>query len=151
MKCALCKGKTKATTTTIEVRLGSHVIRGTVPATACVACDEVFVEGEDYERFERGVALAIVKAGVVTGETFRFLRKVAGFQSKVLAPKLGTTAATMSRWENGTRPVDKATWLALAMLVTDGMKPALRPAAVIAAAEHPKSLPSRLSSSALHA
>ncbi len=120
MKCAQCGGKEmRAATMDHEVRIGDRVVRGAVPTMKCPKCGDTLTAGPDLERMELEVAEQVIAAGIVDGDTFRFLRHQLGMQAKALAPLLGTTAETISRWEKGVRDVDRPSWLALAMLVTD--------------------------------
>ncbi len=120
MKCAQCGNKDlKASTVEHEVRIGDRVVRGMVPTMKCPKCGDTLTEGTDLERMEAEVAEAVIGAGIVDGGTFRFLRHQLGMQAKDLAPLLGTSPETISRWEKGVRDVDRPAWLALAMLVAD--------------------------------
>ena len=47
------------------------------------------------------------------------MRKAAGFRAAEFADLLGVTEGTVSRWENGHAPVDRAAWAALAAIVTE--------------------------------
>jgi DNA-binding transcriptional regulator YiaG len=54
----------------------------------------------------RAIAGALVrKPGRLAGPEFRFLRTFMGYQAKELAPILGTSTFTMSRWETGKEPI----------------------------------------------
>lgn len=61
----------------------------------------------------------VARSGNVSGDTFRFLRKVLGLQAKELSEIIGTPAETISRWEKGVRDVDKFAWVTLAAMVID--------------------------------
>lgn len=144
MKCVTCKydGPMTPTTESHETRLGDRVVRGEVPAAACPSCGEVYVEGAALEQLELEIADAIVRAGIVDGATFRFLRHALGLQAKELAPLLGTTPETISRWETGVRDVDHAAWLALALLAADRRDGRTRARTIVDAAAHePGALP----------
>lgn len=143
MRCVSCdyEGQMEATTEAHEVTVGDRTICGDVPAAKCPRCGEVYVEGSDLERFELEVAEAIVRAGVVSGATFRFLRHRLGMQAKDLAALLDTTPETISRWEKGQRDVDRAAWLTLAMLVADRKDGRNRARPIVDAAAHPGTLP----------
>lgn len=143
MKCEQCGHVgLKETTTTHEVRVGDHVVRGTVPAETCPKCKEVYVRGDALERLELEVASLVGRAGHVTGDTFRFMRKALGLQAKELGELIGTPPETISRWENGARDVDRFAWVTLASMVLDkagGREPITR--TLLGAIVKPTSLP----------
>lgn len=62
---------------------------------------------------EAAVARALVAAGAADGDTLKWLRKTAGLRAADLADLLGVTAKTVSRWETGETPIDRATLLTL--------------------------------------
>lgn len=144
MRCVSCdyEGKMSAAVEPHEVNVGDRVVKGEVPASKCPRCGEIYIEGRDLERFEFEVAEAIVKAGVVSGAMFRFLRHRLGMQSKDVAVLLDTTPETITRWERGQRDVDRAAWLALAMLFADRKDGRNRARPIVDAAAHPTPLPS---------
>src|SRR5262245_8374410 len=98
MRCVSCgyEGKMQAKTERHEVKVGDQGVKGLVPASACPTCNEVYIEGKDLDRLELEVADAVIRAGIVDGATFRFLRHALGMQAKELAPLLGTTPETIS-------------------------------------------------------
>ena len=90
-----------------------------IPARQCTKCAETYTDGADMERAEFEVARRVADSGVVTGETFRFMRRALGLQSKELAELLGVEPESVTRWEKGDRTMAPLAWLALAMLVVD--------------------------------
>lgn len=120
MKCVQCgHNGLKETTTTHEVHVGEHVVRGILPAEVCPKCKEVYVSGDAMERMELQVAANIARSGNVSGDSFRFMRKALGLQAKDMLEVIGTPPETISRWEKGVRDVDRFAWIALAMMVLD--------------------------------
>ena len=143
MKCVQCgHDGLKATTTALEVRIGDHLVRGSVPAEACPKCKEVYVDGRVHERFELRVASDVARSGNMSGESFRFMRKSLGFHAKALGELIDTPPETISRWETGSRPVDRFAWITLATMVIDQAEartPATRD--VLRAVAKPKPFP----------
>ena len=75
--------------------------------------------GGALEAFERAVDVAIAQEGPARGDTFRRLRKALGMPAAELAELLAVRAETVSRWETGATPVDRAAWSTLAAMVLE--------------------------------
>src|SRR2546428_12578910 len=65
-----------------------HTFTTQVPATRCLACQQVVIQGEHVRRFERRGAPEIAKAGLRTGEAVRDLRNTLGMSESALARTL---------------------------------------------------------------
>lgn len=98
--------------------VGGHTFEGTVPAQVC-PCGEALISHQALGHFEAAVARALVTAGAADGDTLKWLRKTAGLRAADLADLLGVTAKTVSRWETGETPIDRATLLTLGRLADD--------------------------------
>ncbi|HYV66413.1 MAG TPA: hypothetical protein VE964_09230 [Myxococcales bacterium] len=96
---------------TIEVC--GHIFASQVPATRCLACQQVVIQGEHVRQFERRIAVEIAKAGLRGGEAFRFLRKALGMSEAAFASLIDVTAECVAYWETDKWLVDPR---ALAML-----------------------------------
>ena len=83
-----------------------HTFTTQVPATRCLACQQVVIQGEHVRRFERRVAAEIAKAGLRTGDAFRFLRTALGISENGLAGLLDVPAEYVGYWETAKWPVD---------------------------------------------
>ena len=121
MKCTNCgssKFRRGSTEETFKVGDGRQFVVQ-MPATVCTACGDAYVEGPALELAEREIARRLAASGEPTGASFRFMRKALGIPAKTLAAELGIAAETISRWENGDRPVDAPTWLLLAGMVRE--------------------------------
>jgi transcriptional regulator with XRE-family HTH domain len=55
-------------------------------------------------------------------ETFKFMRKALGLRAVDIAELLDVAAETLSRWETGQRPVDRASWIAVSAMVLDKLE-----------------------------
>jgi YgiT-type zinc finger domain-containing protein len=120
MKCIKCGHEgLKKSMVTHEIRIGDHLVRGTVPAEVCTKCKESYVSGDALERLELQVAADVARSGHVNGDSFRFMRKALGYQAKELSEVIDTPAETISRWEKNARPVDRFAWVTLATMVID--------------------------------
>ena len=56
--------------------------------------------------FERALVAELAR-GEVGPQAFRFLRRAAGLQGSRLAELLDVTPGTVSRWENGRKPLER--------------------------------------------
>ncbi|HKB75339.1 MAG TPA: hypothetical protein VKC58_02015 [Myxococcales bacterium] len=83
-----------------------HTFTTQVPATRCLACQQVVIQGEHVRRFESRVAVEIAKAGLRTGDSFRFLRNGLGMSEAGLAGLLDVPAEYVGYWESEKWPVD---------------------------------------------
>lgn len=67
--------------------------------------------------FEHAVARHVAEHGPVSGATMRYMRKSVPLSAANLAALLRVSPETVSRWETGERPVDRASWLVVRGLV----------------------------------
>ncbi|MCC7074394.1 MAG: helix-turn-helix domain-containing protein [Deltaproteobacteria bacterium] len=103
---------------TIHRKIAGRTYAVAVPAH--VAADgELIIKGKDLVAAELSIAAAIAAEGPVLGETFSWMRRAVGLQAKHLAELLDVRPESVSRWERGERPMDRAAWLLLAKLVLD--------------------------------
>jgi DNA-binding transcriptional regulator YiaG len=73
----------------------------------------------EAQRAELEMAAALAESGPVVGETFVWMRKALGLQSKQLARLLDVRPETITRWETDVVPVDRAAWFTLSELVLE--------------------------------
>jgi DNA-binding transcriptional regulator YiaG len=104
----------------VEVRreVAGHVFTTTMRGSRCGACGETYLAGADGERFDLAVAEALAFAQP-TGDSFRFLRKVAGLRAADLGELLSVTGDTISRWETGKSPIDRSAFTLLGLIVRE--------------------------------
>lgn len=96
--------------------------RASLPAQKCRKCEELFVTSEALEAFDEQVAREIAQLGLADPKAIRFMRKAIGLAAKDFAVLLGVAPETVSRWENGERPMDRAALAVLEMLVRQNEK-----------------------------
>ena len=119
-RCPVCKqGSLRDASFEHTLELADVEFVGTVDGTECDVCGESFVSPDELQRFELLVADAVARKGLISGETFRFLRKALGLRATDLALRLGVTPETISRWEQGHRDVSRAAFAVLGNLVAD--------------------------------
>jgi DNA-binding transcriptional regulator YiaG len=105
-----------------------HTFATQVPATRCLACQQVVIQGEHVRRFERCVAVEIAKAGLRAGDAFRFLRTALEMSEAGFAGLIDVPAEYVGYWETGKWPVDPRALAVLGGLVVgrfDGRHAAL--------------------------
>jgi putative zinc finger/helix-turn-helix YgiT family protein len=94
-----------------------HTFTTQMPATRCLACQQVVIHGDDVRRFERRVAAEIAKAGLRTAGAVRFLRTTLGLSETAFADLLDVPVDYVEYWESGKWPVDPRGLAVLAGLV----------------------------------
>ncbi len=80
---------------------------------------EEIIKAQDLTRADLSIAAVIAGEGPVLGETFSWMRRALGLQARQLAELLDVRPESVSRWERGERPMDRAAWLLLAGVVLD--------------------------------
>lgn len=98
----------------------------------------------DVERAGLQVAREIADRGIVTAESFHFVRRTLGFRAMDVAELLSRTPETISHWENGRTPIDRAAWATLASLVDERLGEVGDVFDRLVAAKHPKRLPKKV-------
>lgn len=83
------------------------------------SCGYSTVNGSAAIRFELLVAAELVKRGLRSGESFKFMRKALGMKATEVAAAFNVAAETVSRWETGQRDVDWPEFMLLGFLVDD--------------------------------
>ena len=117
-KCVRCCGRSFVKARRVLRRVvGDADFEATVPAVKCASCGETYVDAQHGVLFERARALA--ESGVVHGEALKAMRRFLGLRAKDLAPLLGVAEGTLSRWETGERPADRAATALVGQLVLD--------------------------------
>lgn len=120
MKCVECGG-TKFAEGKHEQKyvVDAIVFRIQSKAARCVKCGTTLVESKAIGIGEILAAGWLAEHNIVSGASFRFMRKALMFRANELADLLGVTAESISRWENGKLDVDRRVWFLLAEIVLD--------------------------------
>ena len=103
--------------------IAGHAFRAKVPATRCGNCGEILYESRDLGHFDDAVALALLDGHITAPAAIRFVRKAMGMKGEELAELLGVRPETVSRWENGKREIDRATFVLLRQLLLERHRP----------------------------
>jgi hypothetical protein len=101
------------------MKVAGRVFQAEVPAERCTRCGELYFRGPSVERWERAIARDLMTCGPVSAEGLSYSRRAVGMEAVRLAELLDVRPETVSRWENGRRPIDRATWLAAGTLILE--------------------------------
>lgn len=115
--------------TTLEVRVGDHTFTAVVPAMLTASdtalsetsSEDYLVDGEVIADFELRIAKWWCEREELPGAALKFVRHTLGLKQTQLAELLGFKAETLSRWENGERPVPRLVRVVLANIIIDRM------------------------------
>lgn len=99
--------------------MAGHVFSADLPARVCAGCGNTYFDDVVVSQFDSLVAARLVAAGVTHPDALKFMRKVTGLQGKEFAELLAVRAETVSRWEHGRRPIDRATYAIIRQLVCE--------------------------------
>jgi DNA-binding transcriptional regulator YiaG len=99
--------------------VGEQVFSGEIPARICEHCGAARHHIDDLVRFEHAVARRFLKEARPSGPGLAFARETARLQSQELARLLGVAPNSVSRWEHGRNPIDRATWATVLQLARE--------------------------------
>ncbi len=102
-----------------ERRVAGHVFTADLPARVCGECGTSYFDDLVVGQFDALVAVKLAEAGVTEPAALQFMRKVTGLQGKEFAELLAVRPETVSRWEQGKRPIDRATYAIMRQLVCE--------------------------------
>lgn len=122
MKCPDCGTRMTEQREVQTLRVADRTFSAEVPVRLCPKCGHGSLSGPAMKEFELRAARELARAGVRTGDTFRFMRKTLGLTAAELAELLEVSAETISRWERGQRDVDWPAFIVLWWLVDDRLE-----------------------------
>jgi putative zinc finger/helix-turn-helix YgiT family protein len=131
--------------------VAEHEFTARLPAGDCAACGTIFFDDAVVDQFDVLVAARLAEAGVTEPEALRFMRKVTGLQGKEFAELLGVRPETVSRWEQGKRPIDRATYAIIRQLVHERARGTTATADYLRSLAKPKRLPRTIKIAPPHA
>ena len=115
-KCPHCAGRLAPSRQRQAHRISGRSFTVTIGASACQKCEMVLLSARSVERAHLEIASELALYGPLGGEAFRFIRKTLGLSAVAIAGLLDVTPETISRWENGQRPLDRGAWLTVGTL-----------------------------------
>ena len=122
MKCPDCGTRLEDRREAQSLRVAERTFSAEVPVRCCPKCGHSSLSGPAMKEFELRAARELARAGVRTGETFRFMRRTLGLSASDLGELLEVAAETVSRWETGQRDVDWPAFIVLWWLVDDRLE-----------------------------
>lgn len=96
----------------------TNVIVDGIETTECPRCGETYTGIRAIEQLHRAIAAAVIrKRARLAAEEIKFLRKSLGWSGVDFAKRMGASAETVSRWENGKTPMGPSADRLLRILV----------------------------------
>ena len=121
-KCEQCKAGARVPFAFVVKRqLDGRAFSGEVPATRCDNCGEELVSGPGLGLFDNALTAQLARSGMVGPQGFRWLRGRAGLEAKQLAVLLDVSPGTVSRWENGKKPLERRAVALVATLALEAL------------------------------
>lgn len=118
-RCPKCKGRSIVRTVERSRRVAGHEFTARLPARVCTSCGEAFFLDTVVATFDLLVGARLAQAGVNVSEALKFIRKVTGLNGRQFAELLDVRPETVSRWERGRRPIDRATYALIRHMMFD--------------------------------
>lgn len=129
MKCIECGHQTDSQVEARELDLGLpyHVVVQDSPVEVCPNCGERYEGIAAPEQTLQSIGRWIAeRPGRLHSSEVRFLRNAMAWSQEQLGMRLGVAPETVSRWENGRKPVGYQSELALRFLILAGSEVAER-------------------------
>lgn len=124
--------------------VAGHAFTADLPARVCTQCGTSYFDDRAVGQFDALVAAKLAEAGVTAPEALKFMRKVTGLQGKEFAELLAVRPETVSRWEQGKRPIDRATYAIIRQLVYERARGLTATRDYLRSLHRPKRLPKRI-------
>jgi putative zinc finger/helix-turn-helix YgiT family protein len=120
MKCINCgKAELIRGAVPLAVTVAGVEFTTELPGRRCPACGYSTANGPAALRFELLVAAELVKRGLRSGASFKFMRKALGMKAIEVAEAFNVAPETISRWENDQRAIDWPEFMLLGFLIDD--------------------------------
>lgn len=123
-RCRHCgDGELQERTETLSLELPRSEVTASaaVPALRCPSCGEVLIDRALERRFSLAVCRELADAGVASGEALRHMRKALGLRAAELARLLDVRPETISHWETGKAPPNRAAFVAVCAMIQDAL------------------------------
>ena len=141
-RCPNCgAARVESRMVTRKRHVAGHVFTAQLPSRGCATCGTSYFDDNVVEQFDALVAAKLAEAGVTEPEALKFMRKVTGLQGKEFAKLLAVRPETVSRWEQGKRPIDRATYAVIRQLVSERARGITVTSDYLRSLHRPKRLP----------
>jgi len=121
-KCELCGvGERVPFAYLVKREIDGRTYTAEVPATRCNKCGEVLISGPGLVLFDSALTVQLARSGSIGPRGFRWLRGRAGLEAKKLAALLDVSPGTVSRWENGKKPLERRAVALVASLALEAL------------------------------
>jgi putative zinc finger/helix-turn-helix YgiT family protein len=122
-RCRHCgNGERQDGTETLSPELPrSEVTASAAVPTRCPSCGDVQIDRELAQRFSLAMCCELADAGVASGEALRHMRKALGLRAAELARLLDVRPETISHWETGKAPPNRAAFVAVCAMIQDAI------------------------------
>jgi putative zinc finger/helix-turn-helix YgiT family protein len=116
-KCVMCGQEAcERARVSRERTVGGVAFSMELEGDRCANCGETYYDLQAMGQFEQAVAYKLAELGIAAGDSFKILRRRLELRAADVAEMLDVTPETISRWERGAVPVDKAAFLVLAAI-----------------------------------
>ena len=123
MKCINCGSSMTTKRENVPYTALPGVVLQDVNVSRCPKCGETEVAITAIDELNKVLAEAVISAkGRLNGAEIRFLRTYLGYSGADFAKAIGSSPATVSRWESDTQPIGHHADLLLRSLVVIGKK-----------------------------
>jgi putative zinc finger/helix-turn-helix YgiT family protein len=139
--CPNCNASLRRKTIERTRHVAGHAFKASLPALVCASCGETYFADEDVASFDLHVAATLARAGITDAEALKFMRRATGLNGKEFADLLAVRPETVSRWEQGRRPIDRSTYAIIHQLVFDRLRGTSATADWLRSLRKPKRLP----------
>lgn len=141
-RCPNCGAARLASQTMTRKRhVAGHLFTADLPARLCAKCGTSYFDDLVVGQFDALVAAKLAEAAVTRPEALKFMRKVTGLQGKEFAELLAVRPETVSRWEQGRRPINRATYAVIRQLVYERARGVTATADYLRSLHRPQRLP----------
>lgn len=100
------------------LKVGRYEVTGEFEAVPINEEGELGMPSTEWQRLELEAAIQVLsQPELINGDELRFARKAMGLTQPTLGSLLDVSVGTLSRWENGSEPIQRQTQLAVLLFI----------------------------------